>query len=243
MPIVACVLKSGGMYTRAHVRILEAMVTRHLQIERFVCLSDVDLQLKNVERIPLRHNWPGWWAKCELFTPRLFPAGARVLYLDLDMLIVGDLSDMASRTEPFLIAGDTYRRPPKRPTIGLQSSLMMWTAGETDDIYSDFAKRPAQLMRKYQQLGDQGWIEEKRPNATLWEVATPGQLVSFKKHCRTGLPPNARIVDFHGPQFKPWSSNINWVKRHYCADVAPIDGRTSIQGRTWPISPSSSPSH
>ncbi len=42
------------------------MVQDNLKLHhRFVCLSDVDVPC---ERIFLKHGWPGWWSKVELFS-------------------------------------------------------------------------------------------------------------------------------------------------------------------------------
>jgi hypothetical protein len=90
---VACVLKSGGIYDHFHVKRLQMHVARHLRIPyRFVCLTDVKID-EFTETVPLIHGWPGWWAKIELFRPDAL--SGRVLYLDLDVSVVGDLAPLA----------------------------------------------------------------------------------------------------------------------------------------------------
>ncbi len=192
---------------------LRAMVERHLPVpHRFMCLSDVPVG--DVERIPLRHNWPGWWSKIELFR-NVFPVGIRVLYLDLDTIIVGDLSEIASREESFILMGDVYRRPPKAKRISYQSSMMMWTAGQHGKVYSIFAGSASYQMRHFAKIGDQGWIEVMIKGAALWENVTPRQVVSYKKHCMRGLPTDARVVIFHGKP-RPWQAKSTpWVHKHY----------------------------
>src|SRR6185437_8074786 len=59
MLTVACVLKSGGVYTPEYVERLRSGVGQHLDHYKFVCLSDVDVP----DRIPLENDWPGWWSK------------------------------------------------------------------------------------------------------------------------------------------------------------------------------------
>src|SRR5262245_61940013 len=87
MLTIACVLKSGGIYDATWVARLRDGVARHLPLtHRFVCLSDVEVPC---ERIPLEHDWPGWWAKVELFKLK-----APVLFFDLDTAIVGDLENI-----------------------------------------------------------------------------------------------------------------------------------------------------
>ena len=58
--IPVTVLRSGGEYGPRHVQWLAR------QIPGLVCLSD--RKVEGVETIPLRHDWPGWWAKMEMFS-------------------------------------------------------------------------------------------------------------------------------------------------------------------------------
>ena len=90
--IVACVLRSGGIYSPEWVRKLRDGVARQFTVpHRFVCLSDVDVSAI-CERIPLVEDWPGWWSKIELFRSGLFDD--TVLYFDLDTVPVGSLDAM-----------------------------------------------------------------------------------------------------------------------------------------------------
>jgi hypothetical protein len=217
MLTVCCVCKSGGVYTGEHVAILEAMVSRHLaRFDRFCCLSDVPLGLPRVDRIPLAHDFPGWWSKVELGRD-LFTG--RILYFDLDVVITEDLTAIASRKEPFIVVGDVYRRGLKAPRHlsgrpGYQSSIMAWDASVLFDVYRDFARTPDAYITKHARIGDQELLEMKAPRAAYWEDLVPGQIVSAKVHCKNGLPATARIVDFHG-NAKPWQSTTPWVKEHY----------------------------
>ncbi|MBB6413742.1 hypothetical protein [Mesorhizobium sangaii] len=70
--------------------------------------------VQGVELIPLRHGWPGWWAKMELFRPELRDDW---LVFDLDTSIVGSLADMAAVEDPVIM------RDVVRPG-SLQSSIM-----------------------------------------------------------------------------------------------------------------------
>jgi hypothetical protein len=45
---------------------LHSQVARYLPGIRFVCLADTPV---TCERWPLLDDWPGWWAKMELFRP------------------------------------------------------------------------------------------------------------------------------------------------------------------------------
>lgn len=99
---VVCVLKSGGLYTLDHVMRLEAMVSRHLtDYGDFVCVTDIPGNDSKVQWLKLAHNWTGWWSKLELFRGNLFVENTRILYFDLDTVIVGSLKEIAARKEPF----------------------------------------------------------------------------------------------------------------------------------------------
>lgn len=220
--IVASVLKSGGVYTPAHVRILQAMVKRNLPLEhRFTVLTDLVgafTEDRAINAVPLPNAWPGWWAKVGLFEPLMFNRHTRerVLYLDLDSIVVGDLTPLVTRTEPWLILKDFYRRPPRHPKAGYQSSCMMWTAGDMDHVYEAFAADPTAAIGKHARLGDQGFLEEHAPGATFWEEDS-SLIASYKVHCMGGkLPASARIVDFHG-KIKPWAVTDRWAREHYHA--------------------------
>lgn len=190
MITVACVLRSGGIYTAEWVRRLAAGVDRHLaQPHRFVCLSDIELQIPGVIRIPLLRPWPSWWAKLNLFEPDLFTG--RVLYLDLDTVLVGGIDELAGYDGEFCMLSDFYR--PDRPASG----IMAWQAGAGADIYAAFARDPAKVIGRMH--GDQEYIgallcgREDR-----FQLRFPDQVMSYKVHCRDHVPAGARAVCFHG---------------------------------------------
>jgi len=195
MLTVACVLKSGGIYDASWVERLRAGVTRHLPIaHRFVCLSDIDAPC---ERIALERDWPGWWSKIEALRLE-----GPVLYFDLDTAIVGELTDIAHCCEvaPFIMLRDFYRPD------GLGSGVMGWNAFDVSAIsfYERFAIVPAGWMKAIGGRGDQGFIEDAANHDGIfrWQDALPGQIVSYKVHCRNGIPADARVVCLHGrPKF------------------------------------------
>lgn len=198
MLTVACVLRSGGIYDAAWVARLQSGVVRHLPIEhRFVCLSDVEVPC---DRIPLKHKWPGWWSKIEaLCLP------GPVLALDLDTAIVGDLSDIArvATANPMTVLQDFYRLD------GIGSGVVAWN-GSMSILYETFLADPDGWMRNLGGRGDQGFLEEAgfADDYARWQFKVPGQIVSYKVHCRNGIPPNARIVCLHGrPKFLDMPEN------------------------------------
>jgi len=177
-----------------------------------------DAREYDVRAIQLQHGWPGWWSKLEVWRPNIFEDDTRVLYFDLDTVIVGNLEDIAKRDEPWILLGDFYRRPPKQEKISLASGLMMWTANEQASIYKNFARTPQKIMSHLR--GDQDWIARQNPCVALWERLVPGQVVSYKVHCSDGLPADARLVCFHGSP-KPADVTDEWVFWNW-RSIAPV---------------------
>lgn len=133
MLTLVCVLKSGGRYDAAWVARLAHGARRFVPgLARIVCLSDCDLQVDGVERVPLCHDWPAWWAKMEAFRAGLF--SGTVVLCDLDTVFTGDASALA---EPGLAAMEDYFLRGR-----LSSALMRWSGDELAFLYETFATNP-----------------------------------------------------------------------------------------------------
>ena len=200
--IVACVLKSGGVYTPDWVRRLREGVAQHLKQDyKFVCLSDMEVP----DRIPLVHDLKGWWSKIELFK-----LPGPVLYFDLDTMIVGDLSDIANvaRTTDSLVMLTNFYDPK-----GYGSGVMAW-GGDVSELHNHFAG-----TGYYK--GDQDYIADNCKRIKRWQDILPGQFVSYKARVRKAeyksesgngfVPKDARVVCFHGlpkPDHIGWKLNV-----------------------------------
>lgn len=197
MLTVLCVLRSGGEYRPEHVVALRDGVRAHLPVpHEFVCLSDAVVH--GVWTYPLRYGWPGWWSKMEAFQPHRFKG--RVLYMDLDTVIVGDLSDLAAYSGQFAMLSDFLR--PERPASG----VMAWDAGceQARAIWEAFTRDPEGHMHECQGGGDQEFIASVvYGREDRLQDVVPGQIVSYKVHCKNGVPDGARLVCAHGTP-KPW---------------------------------------
>lgn len=187
---VACVLRSGGIYTAEWVHTLKRGLNRWLPSEwDFRVLSDSGGFGQWGSR--LEYGFPGWWSKLELFRPGLFDGP--VLYLDLDTLPVGDLSEIAQYEGPFAMLSDFYR-----PTYA-ESGVMAFTPGaETERIWEAFIADPFKSMKQFRQDGR--FIAAHSNPERLQDLFSG--IYSFKVHCRNGPPSDARLVCAHGrPKF------------------------------------------
>ena len=206
---VACVLKSGGVYDASWVAKLQRGVARHLSTpHRFVAFSDVPVPC---DRIPLRHDWPGWWSKLELFAE---PFDDTVLYFDLDSVPVGSLDAIAAHPHRFTMAHEFYR-----PHL-LCSTAMAWR-GDYSHIYDAFAADPVALAYHYDKVlpasgrvGDQAFIEDRTSGAdTFRDLFGERSIASYKvHHCQAVPPADAAVVAFHGRP-KPHEITTGWVPK------------------------------
>lgn len=134
----ATVLRSGGRYDARWVEALFRAVRRHgPAFKRFVVLSDLDLQLRGIECIPLVHDWPGWWSKMEAFRPGLFDDV--VLLCDLDTMIGGSIDRLA---EPGLAAMEDLLLSGR-----VSTALLRWTGDELAFLYRRFDADAARWMQ------------------------------------------------------------------------------------------------
>jgi len=209
---VVCV-KNGDKYGPEYVNRLYAGVRRNLkQPFKFWCLTDnsADLWPGIIKLGTGDAGLDGWWAKMLLFKPRWLMMGlrGRVLYLDLDTVITGDLGPLAAYGGEFCILRDFYRPD------GYGSGVMAFEAGYGRHIWEAFSRDPERVMADFETAGDQGYLETQVKDADLWQDVAPGACVSYKAHCRSGLPEGAVTVSFHGSP-KPHEVDEPWVRKHW----------------------------
>ena len=75
---------------------------------------------------------------------------------------------------------------------------MSFEVGKHKQIWDTFAKDPNGAIQSLRPHGDQKWVQRHEQNRTYWQDLFPNEILSFKSHCRNGLPKNARLVCYHG---------------------------------------------
>jgi hypothetical protein len=147
---VACVWW-GDLYGIDYVEKLRDGVARNLHIPHtFVCITDNKVP-EGVIKMKPQIKAGTWWQKVGLFSPDLFGRSARILYLDLDLVVVGSLDQIANVAEPFCMI-ENYG--PNTGHAAHNSSCMVWTPSEeTDRIFNCFTADVSKQLH-----GDQCWI-------------------------------------------------------------------------------------
>lgn len=202
MLMVACV-EAGDYLGRGaeYVSKLKDMVTRHLsQPFEFVCLTDnpprhaAALARHSIDAIP-RGIFRHWWAKLYLFETGRFPLGTRILYLDLDTVVVGSLDRLVLNKGILHLADWGWTKN------DYGSGVMVWDVGEHDEIWSRATAATPQIFR-----GDQDWMT----HLGGWDALPRGVCVSYRYVSKAAPPAGASVVCFHGVP-KPHELTSGWV--------------------------------
>lgn len=218
----------------SHVNTAAAMVRRYYsKPHRFVCVTDdptgIDTRRVEVVKLwsdfsdvpsPNGDRFPSCYRRLKLFSAEAAAIfGERIVQMDLDVVITGDLVPLFDRGEDFCAFGDTARN------THYNGSLIMLRTGTRKEVWDSFdpIKSP-KITRAAGIVGsDQAWIsyilggDEKK-----WGPADG--VYSWRCHLepqRGLLPDNARVVIFHG-RSDPWDSAIRdsvpWVREYYRGD-------------------------
>ena len=207
---VACVYKTGGDFTAEYVHKLVSAIRRHSSFELdVVCLTDDAALTGNFRTVALEKDLPGWWSKLELFRPGLTEK-KRILYFDLDTLILKNIDHLLQFEAPFaaLLPWNSANRARKQ----LASGAMLWDHAMFSQLFHN-GYRPEQLG---QYAGDQEFLSEKinAGRYTWTPLQTVAKIHSYKRECRRRVPRDAEIICFHGKP-RPHELQIPWVVENW----------------------------
>lgn len=179
-------------------------VRRHVRRDvhySFICFTDDATGLhEEISVRPMPANLVGWDNKIALFKPGLFEDGERVIFFDLDTLILGDLDALLAYKGSLGTLRDFWRPE------GLGPAVIAWEAGKHTDIWTRYAGE--QLTR-----GDQEWLERYwKPD--LLQDLMPGFFASYKTHCNPYPPKEASVICFHGHP-RPHECTQKWVQESW----------------------------
>lgn len=231
MKITACAWKWGTTFEARHCNILRAMLDRHLHLDHeLVIVTDDPTGLDgDIRVIPLPDTYartPRCRRRMQQFSLE-FDAqiGARILGIDLDVVIVDDITPIVNRREP--IVGW------KVGHAGVYSgSFILFDEGALDGAWQRFAANPDGYPFQVQPHGtpsDQAmvnhWLKSQPPIATWTErdgfVTYYGKGYERLEHLGVGpnrpdLPAGARIVVLGSADNAVLDEKrFDWVRSHY----------------------------
>lgn len=209
MLTVMSVLRSGSYYDQEWVLKLKRGVERHLSVpHRFVVLTDTPVE--GVTCFALEHDWPGWWAKVELFRPGVIQGPT--LYLDLDTVLVGSIDGLSDLPYDFAMMRNIWQ-------AHMPGSAVMWFRKAPHKVYEMFKGQAEYVMDEYinrggPYMGDQAFIWDALDRKVSYIDECPGLIRSYRRHCQEGIPEGCSLVAFGGAM-KPNNVDAKWVKESW----------------------------
>lgn len=226
--VILC-MKWGTKYGPEYVNRLYAMVRRHLRGDfRFVCLTDRTEGIRSeVECFPIPSlELPAGspergWTKLTTFSTELvesYGLKGTALFLDLDVVIVGDITQFFYVPGEFLIIHD-WKRPWR---ITGNSSVYRFELGRHPEVLVKFRAEFDAIRQKFR--NEQAYLSDEMQAKGLLRYWDEAWCASYKYHCIPRWPTNywrapfipkdARILIFHGvmnpPDALAGRSNGNW---------------------------------
>jgi hypothetical protein len=223
-------------FTAEHVNTLYRMVRNHYSAPfRFTIITDEPSGIHSDIRIiplwddhatiasPFGDRHPACYRRLKLFSQEARDLiGERIVCLDLDVVITGDLMPLWNRPEDVVFFKGQWGavgRPNGRQHYN--GSMFLLRAGSRPQVWEKFHPRLTPKETRNAGLGgsDQAWYAMiLGANEATW--GKKDGVYSFRNDIATNrnlLPSDARIVLFHGRR-DPWDAEcrtINWVQRYY----------------------------
>lgn len=185
--VILCI-KWGTLFSSDYVNVLFRAVSANLSPGfLFICLTDqtnglhpeiITAPIPDIGLTSDQLSAPGVWRKLALFHAdvALLAPGARALFIDLDMMILGSLDPFfeASSQIIMLDTGHDWRdRDPVQPSTG----IFAFTLGSQQQILTAFLADPAGAIIKYR--NEQDFVADHANDVSLWPK---GSVISYKRH-------------------------------------------------------------
>jgi hypothetical protein len=211
-----CCCNVGPGYAPEYVSNLYAGINRHYQGDwDLTAITDhrTKAPVGNVvwdqvlrPPVPPKNYW--WWSKLNMFRDDIWLKGNTVVYIDLDSLVVGDLTPL-TKVEGFgMISWGATKNP-------YGSGVMVFRAGEHVELFNGFDIRQRDRWKK----GDQQYIAQQLDGGI--SRIGPELVSSWKRHLKRGTqqPDGECIVAMHGIpkphefaedswEFNAWTGNV-----------------------------------
>lgn len=203
-------MKWGDKFSAKYVNRLYGMVSRNLFIKfRFICFTDnskdirEEVEIQDLPELKLKPGSPErGWRKLTVFKEGFGGLSGTTLFLDLDIVIVGNLDKFFTHPGEFIIAHD--KKNPKK--IEGNSSVFRFEIGKYPAILEYFEKNYELVKSTVRH--EQAYLSDeihKLGKLNYW----PDEWVpSFKYRCcpswfrswfeAPSIPINAIIILFHG---------------------------------------------
>lgn len=202
-----------GKFNKQHVNALSAAIAANLTVpHRFVCVTDQEM---HCETLPLWESTvsvpgrPDNFRRLKLFDRSMHELlGNRVVQIDLDAVILDDLTPLVTCPESFRIMEGTQQHA--RRANFYNGSLWVHDAGARQEIWDKLNQKSVEALSGFtiegrQVIGsDQAWIAYCNQREAMFTEADG--LYQYRSLCRREID-NARLVFFAG-HHNPWDQDV-----------------------------------
>lgn len=228
-------------FDAASVNVMRNMLERSLNVEhRLTCITDVGagidprVRVLDITKLPSYQYLnvpnpsspvnPSCYVRLFLYHPdakRIL--GERLVSIDLDVVLIGDVTPLFVQPVDFAIWGGQSVQP-RHPVLynWFNGSLQILRAGTRTRVWTEFDPKtsPAKAHRANCRGSDQGWIAHCLGRSERI-LGTSEGVYSYRNHILPAggrLPRNARFIAFHG-RHDPWHNDVQskhpWIREHY----------------------------
>jgi hypothetical protein len=221
--------KSGSSlreeFTAEHVNRLYLMLKKNTTLPfKLICITDdaagilPEIKIVKIWDSPVKPdtktNKPNCYRRLKVFAPEMKEIlGERILSIDLDCVIVGNIDHILKRQEDFIAW--------HIDVLPFNGSLFMHTIGTRPEVWVDFdpVKSPIEAARFTG--SDQAWLCHKLSAKEATFTGVADGIYSYKKAIIKNnykLPENASIVFFHGQPKQDHPEVLkrcDWIKKSY----------------------------
>lgn len=210
-------------YGPEHVNRMRLMLARHLALpHELVCVTDIPQGLhQDIRVVPLDRSLIGTprarFPKLMLWRPDAAEVfgGERLFAIDLDSVIVRDLTPVVDRPEPVVLWRNSSFGKPGRSRYN--GSFYLLDAGVRPDIWEEFT--PERAAARSTMSHEQGWVSHLiGDDVATWGCNDADGLWKARDMRAGTLPDAARAVTFagrHDPSLSETRKKWPWVEEHW----------------------------
>jgi len=221
----------GDKYPAEYVAKLRNMVARNLHVPHdFICITERQLRPYISTPFIMCPEWPkfeelqGCYRRLKLFSLRGFFDYSRIVMLDLDLVITGDVTPLLTGLDPITI----YKcKAQGSRGYALNPGILAFNAGALKPVWDYFSPDPNAAIAVAKSRGWSG-TDQAIMGLSLDQragVRTIGErdgVLSFRDHFKfrerpTGIE-GARIVSFHSksnPSDQDTQAKFPWIREHW----------------------------
>jgi len=227
---VVLVLRSGGGFSFRDVVLIAQHINGKWKSEtrpRIICLWDKASQeydLGNLEIIPLNNNYPGTWARMQLYSPEM-EQYRPFLYIDLDTVVIDSLEnifELVKNSSQFITLEDFWQR-------GQLATGLVWVPANSDKIRNIWKAWVKQGFRPSQKRMDY-FLRKVVRQDVFWQDLTKSihDAKPRKVGVITNIPEGANILCFHGKPRIHDAIHIPWVNEYVNASFKQYSDKKKV---------------